>query len=118
MPHPHPTSTAPQLRHTGHANGHPCMHYMGIHSSKTGQAAAAPDVKTNEVLMWCGNNDPMTMDLIHKELHTYLPEYNEMKQWCILHWLGSEETIHTKNFASIVIDLTNKHDRDTLLEIA
>ncbi len=73
-------------------------------------------IKINKIPMWCSNNEPMTVDLIHKELCTYLPEYKEMKQWCIPCWLGNEETIHTKNFASIVIDLTNKWDREALLE--
>ena len=77
-------------------------------------------VKINKVLTWCSNDKPMTIDLIHKELCTYLPGYKNMKQWWVPHWLGNgnEETICTKRFASIVIDLTNKHDRDTLIETA
>ncbi len=74
-------------------------------------------IKINKVLTWCGNNEPMSIDLIHKELCMYLPGYKSMKQWCIPRWLGNEETICTKEFTSIVIDLTNKQDRDNLLEI-
>src|SRR5260370_32918904 len=75
-------------------------------------------VKINEVLTWCGNDNPMTIDLIHKELQTYLLEYELMKQWQVPCWLGNDDTICAKNSASIIIDLTNKLDRDTLLEIA
>ena len=41
-----------------------------------------------------------------------------MKQWCIPCWLGNEETICAKEFTSIMIDLTNKQDRDNLLKTA
>src|SRR5258705_8073185 len=75
-------------------------------------------VKINKVLTWCGNNKPMSIDLIHEELCTYLQGYKSMKQWWVLRWLGNEETIHAKEFTSIVIDLTNKQDRDNLLETA
>src|SRR5258708_461119 len=75
-------------------------------------------IKINKVLTWCSSNEPMSIDLIHEEMCTYLLGYKDMKQWCIPHWLGKEETLCTKNFASIVIDLTNKKDRDELLEIA
>ncbi len=75
-------------------------------------------MKINKVPTWCGNNEPMSIDMIHEELCTYLPEYKDMKQWCIPHWLGNDETIRAKDFASIVINLTNKQDRDILLEIA
>src|SRR5258708_23318519 len=40
-------------------------------------------VKITKVPTWCGNDDPVTIDLIHEELCTYLLEYKEMKQWCI-----------------------------------
>src|SRR5258708_37241643 len=60
----------------------------------------------------------MYIDLIHEELCTYLQGYKSMKQWWVLRWLGNEETICAKEFTSIVIDLTNKQDRDNLLETA
>ncbi len=75
-------------------------------------------IKINKVLTWCGNNKPMSIDMIHEELSTYLPGYKNMKQWHIPCWLGNEETIHAKNFTSIMVDLTNKQDRDNLLETA
>ena len=59
----------------------------------------------------------MTIQLVHDKLQTYVPEYRNMKQWRTPRWLGSDETIWAKDFASIVIDLTNKTDRDTLLNI-
>src|SRR5258708_86932 len=74
-------------------------------------------IKINKVLTWCGSNEPMSIDLIHEEMCTYLPGYKDMKQWCVTCWLGNEETIHAKNFVSIVLDLTNKQDRDNLLGI-
>ncbi len=40
-----------------------------------------------------------------------------MKQWRVPRWLGSDDYIHAKNFASIVIDLANDEDRDTLLNL-
>src|SRR5258708_34581542 len=73
-------------------------------------------IKINKVLTWCGSNEPMTIDLIHEELCTYLPGYKNMKQWQVLRLLGKEENIRTKSFASIVIDLTNKQDMDNLIE--
>src|SRR6266436_1309164 len=75
-------------------------------------------IKINKVLTWCSSNEPMSIDLIHEEMCTYLLGYKDMKQWHVPCWLGNKETICTKNFASIVIDLTNKQDRDTLLDIA
>ncbi len=75
-------------------------------------------IKINKVLTWCGNNEPMSIDMIHEELCTYLPGYKSMKQWHIPHWLGNEENICTKEFTLIMIDLTNKQDKDNLLEIA
>src|SRR5258705_1945458 len=38
-------------------------------------------VKINKVLTWCGNNEPMSIDLIHEELCMYLQGYKSMKQW-------------------------------------
>ena len=75
-------------------------------------------VKINKVPMWCGNEEPLTIQMVHKELCTYVLEYNTMKQWRVPHWLGSEDTICAKNSASVVIDLTNKSDRDVLLNIS
>ncbi len=72
-------------------------------------------IKINKVLTWCGSNEPMSIDLIHEEMCTYLLGYKNMKQWCVPHWLGNEDTLQAKNFTSIVIDLTNKQDRDILL---
>src|SRR5258708_27362300 len=72
-------------------------------------------IKINKVLTWCGSNEPMSIDLIHEEMCTYLLGYKNMKQWCVPHWLGNEDTLQAKNFTSIVINLTNKQDRDTLL---
>ena len=43
-------------------------------------------VKINKVLTWCGNDEPMTIDLIHEELCTYLPGYKNMKQWWVPGW--------------------------------
>ena len=74
-------------------------------------------VKFNKIPTWCTLDEPMTIHMVHEELRTYVPEYRTMKQWRALRWLGSEDTIRTKNFASIVVDLTNKSDRDALLEI-
>src|SRR5258708_18525409 len=75
-------------------------------------------IKINKIPTWCGKDDPMTIQMVHEELWTYIPEYKNMKQWRAPQWLGSDETIHTKNFASIVVDMTNKHDRDILLDIS
>src|SRR5258708_13868686 len=66
-------------------------------------------VKINKVLTWCGNDEPMNIDLIREELCTYLPGYKNMKQWCIPCWLGNEDTICTKSFTSIVVDLVMLH---------
>ncbi len=74
-------------------------------------------VKINKVPMWGGNDEIMTIAMVHEELRTYVPEYSNMKQWRIPRWLGSEEYICTKNFTSIVIDLANNEDRDTLLSL-
>ena len=74
-------------------------------------------VKINKIPTWCGKDDPMTIQMVHEELQTYILEYKNAKQWRALHWLGSDKTIHTKNFALIVIDMTNKNDRDLLLGI-
>src|SRR5258707_12402849 len=75
-------------------------------------------IKINKIPTWCGKDDPMTIQMVHEELRTYIPEYKNMKQWRALQWLGSDKTICTKNFASIVVDMTNKHDRDILLDIS
>src|SRR5258707_4133906 len=72
-------------------------------------------IKISNVLTWCGSNEPMSIDLIDEEMCTYLLGYKNMKQWCVPHWLGNEDTLQAKNFTSIVIDLTNKQDRDILL---
>ena len=40
-------------------------------------------IKINKVSTWCGNDEPMTIDMVHKELCMYLPEYKDMKQWYI-----------------------------------
>ena len=74
-------------------------------------------VKINKILTWCGKDDLMTIQMVHEELRTYIPEYRNTKQWRTLCWLGTDETIHAKNFASTVVDLTNKQDRDILLGI-
>ena len=74
-------------------------------------------VKINKVPTWCGNDTPMDITMVHEELWTYLPEYRNMKQWRVPRWLGLEEYIHAKNFASIVIDLANDEDRNTLLSL-
>jgi hypothetical protein len=74
-------------------------------------------VKINKVPTHCGNNEPMTLSMIQSELCTYIPPYNDMRVWRSPKWLGSEETICAKNFASIVIDLANKADRDAMLSL-
>src|SRR5258708_1184517 len=38
-------------------------------------------VKINKILMWCGKDNPMTIQMVHEELQTYIPEYKNMKQW-------------------------------------
>ena len=75
-------------------------------------------VKINKIPTWGGKEEPMTIQMVHEEIRTYVPEYKNMKQWRTPRWLGSDETIRAKNFASIVIDLTNKRDRDILLDIS
>src|SRR5258708_18549629 len=45
---------------------------------KNGVLLILPDtehycIKINKVLTWCRNNEPMSIDMIHKELCTYLP---------------------------------------------
>ncbi len=50
-------------------------------------------VKINKVPTWCSNNEPMPITMVHEELHTYIPEYGDMKQWRVPRWLGSEEYI-------------------------
>src|SRR5258708_9117629 len=59
-------------------------------------------VKINKVPTWCRNDMPMDIAMVHEELQTYVPEYRKMKQWRVPRWLGSEEYIHTKNFALVV----------------
>src|SRR5260221_2233289 len=53
-------------------------------------------VKINKVLTWCGNNEPMFIDLIHEELCTYLQGYKSMKQWRGAPMLGERANLHTK----------------------
>ncbi len=40
-----------------------------------------------------------------------------MKKWRTPKWLGSDELIQSKQFASIIINLTSEKDRDTLLNL-
>src|SRR5260221_6564329 len=74
-------------------------------------------VKINKVPTWCRNDTPMDIAMVHEELWTYVLEYRKMKQWRVPRWLGSEEYIHAKNFTSVVIDLANDKDRNTLLSL-
>ncbi len=74
-------------------------------------------VKINKVPTWCGNNEPISIAMEHEEFCTYVPEYRSMKQWRVPRWLGSDNYICAKNFASIVIDLANNEDRDILLSL-
>src|SRR5258706_7634112 len=41
----------------------------------------------------------------------------QMKKWRPPKWLGSDKLVQTKQFASVVIDLTSERDRDTLLNL-
>ena len=74
-------------------------------------------IKINKVPTNGANDDPITIAMVHEELQTYVPEYKNMKQWRIPRWLGSDEYIRAKQYASIVIDLANEEDRDTLLSL-
>ncbi len=54
----------------------------------------------------------MTIGQIHQELTAYIPEYNKMKKWRPPKWLGSDELVQSKQYASIIVDLTSERDRD------
>src|SRR5258708_27918094 len=64
-------------------------------------------IKINKILTWCSKDNPMTIQMVHEELRTYIPEYKNMKQWRTPYRLGTDQTICAKNSTSIVIDLTN-----------
>src|SRR5258708_26918910 len=74
-------------------------------------------VKINKILTWYDSNHPMMINDIHKELTAYVPEYDKMKKWRPPKWLSSDELIQSKQFASIIIDLTSEKDKHTLLNL-
>src|SRR6266436_1816922 len=74
-------------------------------------------IKVKKIPTWCDPECPMTIRHIHQELTTYVPEYDKMKKWRPPKWLGSDELIQSKQFASIIIDLTPERDRDALLNL-
>ncbi len=74
-------------------------------------------VKINKILTWYDPNHPMMINDIHKELTAYIPEYDKMKKWKPPKWLSSDGLIQSKQFASIVIDLTSEKDKHTLLNL-
>ncbi len=74
-------------------------------------------VKINKIPTWYDPDHPMTINDVHKELTAYILEYNKMKKWRPPKWLGSNELIQSKQFTSIVIDLTSEKDKDTLLNL-
>ena len=74
-------------------------------------------IKVNKIPTWYDGDHPMTINDIHKELMAYVPKYDIMKKWRPPKWLGSDELIQSKQFASIIIDLTSEKDRDTLLNL-
>ncbi len=47
-------------------------------------------VKINKILTWCGKDCLMTIQMVHEELWTYIPEYKNTKQWRAPHWLGPD----------------------------
>ncbi|KAF8342288.1 uncharacterized protein EI90DRAFT_3032776, partial [Cantharellus anzutake] len=73
-------------------------------------------IKINKIPTY-GNNELITPGMVHEELATYVPQYKSLRYWRLPKWLGTDETICTKNFVSIIIDLSNKKDRDTLLSL-
>src|SRR5258708_26032414 len=74
-------------------------------------------VKINKIPTWYDLVHPMTINDIHKELTVYVLEYDKMKKWRPPKWLGSNKLIQSKQFASIVIDLTSEKDKHTLLNL-
>src|SRR5260370_35974012 len=54
---------------------------------------------------------------VHQELMAFIPEYDRMKKWKPPKWLRSEELIHSKQFTSIVLNLTCEKDKDMLLKL-
>src|SRR5258708_2150874 len=74
-------------------------------------------VKINKIPTWYDPDHPMTINDVHKELTAYILEYNKMKKWRPPKWLASNELIQSKQFTSIVIDLTSEKDKDTLLNL-
>src|SRR5258708_2164867 len=74
-------------------------------------------IKINRIPTWYDSDHPMTIGQIHQELTAYVPEYDKMKKWRPPKWLGSDELVQSKQYASIVVDLTSERDRDTLLNL-
>ena len=84
--------------------------------------SALPDedhyrVKINKIPTWYDQDHPMTINDVHKELTAYVPEYDKMKKWRPPKWLSLDELIQSKQFVSIVINLTSRKDRNTLLNL-
>jgi hypothetical protein len=73
-------------------------------------------VKINKIPMH-GNNEWISPRMVHEELATYVPQYKSLRYLRLPKWIRTDETICTKNFASIVIDLSNIKDRDMLLSL-
>ncbi len=74
-------------------------------------------VKINKIPTWYDLEHPMTINNVHKELTAYILEYDKMKKWRPPKWLSSDKLIQSKQFASIVVDLTSKKDKHTLLNL-
>ncbi|KAF8340709.1 uncharacterized protein EI90DRAFT_3117218 [Cantharellus anzutake] len=96
-------------------------HEIAVLITENEVLAVLPDmehyrVKINKVPTH-SRSGPMPISMVHEELSTYVAMYRDLSTWRAPKWLGSDETICTKNFASIVLDLTNKDDRDKLLEL-
>ena len=74
-------------------------------------------IKINKIPTWYNPEHPMTIGQVHQELTAYVLEYDKMKKWRPPKWLGSDELVQSKQFTSIVIDLTSEKDRETLLNL-
>src|SRR5258708_34008983 len=71
-------------------------------------------IKVNKIPTWYDTEHPMTINDVHKE---HVLEYDKMKKWRPPKWLRSNDLIQSKQFASIVINLTSEKDIDTSLNL-
>ncbi len=69
-------------------------------------------IKINRIPTWYNLDHPMTIGQIHQELTVYIQEYDKMKKWRPPKWLGSDELVQSKQYTSIIVDLTSERDRD------